>query len=62
MPSYRIRILDGAARELGRLDKPVARRITRRIRWLGENLQAGRPEPLTAIWRAFSSCGSASTG
>jgi mRNA interferase RelE/StbE len=36
---YQIRILDEAARELGRLDKSVGQRIVKRIRWLGENLE-----------------------
>ena len=32
---YRIRILEGAARELARLDKPIGRRIAQRINWQG---------------------------
>jgi len=44
---YGIRILDSAARELARLDKPLARRIVRRLRWLAENLHAIKPEALT---------------
>ncbi len=35
---YRIRILDAAARELEKLDKPVGRRVVKRIYWLAENL------------------------
>jgi mRNA interferase RelE/StbE len=44
---YRIRILESAARELGRLDKPVGRRVSRRINWLAENLDDLQPEALT---------------
>ncbi len=42
---YRLRILQTATRELERLDKPVARRITERINWLAANLDDIRPEP-----------------
>jgi len=45
--AYGIRILGSAARELARLDKPLARRVVERIRWLAENLDAVRPEALT---------------
>jgi mRNA interferase RelE/StbE len=44
---YQIRILDGAARELARLDKQVGQRIVRRIRWLAENLDDVKPTALT---------------
>ena len=44
---YRIRILDAATRELEKLDKPVGRRIVRRIYWLAENLDAIKPTALT---------------
>ncbi len=43
----RIRILDAATRELGRLDKPVGRRIVERINWLAANLDDIQPEALT---------------
>ena len=43
---YRIRILDPATRELARLDKPVARRILKRICWLSTNLDSIKPEAL----------------
>lgn len=46
IPLYRIRILDAAARDLARLDKPMAQRIVQRINWLGANLDAARPEAL----------------
>jgi mRNA interferase RelE/StbE len=44
---YRIRILEAPTRELARLDKPVGRRIVKRINWLAGNLDDIRPEPLT---------------
>jgi mRNA interferase RelE/StbE len=44
---YRIRILDVAARELAKLDKPVGRRIVKRINWLAENLDDIELEALT---------------
>lgn len=45
---YRVRILDAATRELERLDEPVGRRIVERINWLATNLDAIRPDALTA--------------
>ncbi len=40
---YRIRVLEGASRDLARLDKPVGRRIAQRISWLGANLESIKP-------------------
>jgi len=50
---YRIRILDAAARDLAKLDKPIARRIVRRINWLAENLDDLQPEALTGDLSGF---------
>lgn len=50
---YRIRIIQAATRDLERLDKPVARRITKRINWLAANLDDIRPEPFTADLAGF---------
>lgn len=44
---YRIRILDAASRELARLDKPIGRRVVKRISWLAANLDNIKPEALT---------------
>ena len=44
---YHIRILDAAARELARLDKPVGRRVVRRAKWLAANLDNLNPQSLT---------------
>ena len=43
---YQIRIQDSAARELAQLDKQVARRLVKRIRWLAANVEAVRPDAL----------------
>jgi mRNA interferase RelE/StbE len=43
---YTVRLLKPASRGLGRLDKSVATRIVRRLRWLAENLDSINPEPL----------------
>ena len=50
---YRIRILEGAARKLAGLDKPVGRRIAQRISWLAVNLDNIRPEPFTGDLAGF---------
>jgi len=43
---YTIRFLKPATRGLARLDKAVATRVVRRLRWLAENLDSVNPEPL----------------
>lgn len=50
MNSYSVRIPRAATRELERLDKVLARRITERIRWLAENFDTINPEALTSDW------------
>jgi mRNA interferase RelE/StbE len=44
--AFRARLLDAAARDLARLDKPEARRIVQRINWLASNFGTTRPEAL----------------
>ncbi len=44
---YHIRILAAATRDLEKLDKPIARRISERIFWLGENLDNLKPDAFT---------------
>ena len=44
---YRVRLLDAATKELGKLDKSVARRIVGRVNWLAENLKSVQPKILT---------------
>lgn len=38
---------EGATKDLERLDKPIARRILRRLTWFSKNFQSIVPEPLT---------------
>ena len=38
---------EGATKDLERLDKPIARRILRRLAWFSKNFQSIVPEPLT---------------
>jgi hypothetical protein len=47
------RILKGASRELERLDPAVARRLVDRIRWLAENIEHIKPEPLEGDLAGF---------
>jgi mRNA interferase RelE/StbE len=50
---YQIHILDAASRELARLDKPIARRIVSRIRWLADNVENIQPDALTGNLAGF---------
>ncbi|MGA2669894.1 MAG: type II toxin-antitoxin system RelE/ParE family toxin [Dehalococcoidia bacterium] len=38
---------EGALKDLEGLDKPIARRILRRLDWVSKNFQSIVPEPLT---------------
>ena len=44
---YQIRIQDSAAGELAQLDRQVARRVVKRIRWLAANVEAIKPDALS---------------
>ncbi len=44
---YRAEITDDAERDLEQLDKQVASRIQKRIKWLAENFEQITPEPLS---------------
>lgn len=44
---YQLRILDAAARELAVLDRKVASRVAKRVRWLAENFDSIKPHPLS---------------
>ena len=46
MTVFAPRILKSASCDLERLDKPIARRIVQRIRWLSENVETIKPEAL----------------
>ena len=51
--AHQVRMLDDAVQDLSRLDKPVARRIVERVRWLAENIGSARLETLTAEFAGF---------
>ena len=51
--AFRARLLDAAARDLARLDKPEARRIVQRINWLAANLGMVKPEALSGDLAGF---------
>ena len=48
MRVYQVEFLRIAADELTALDKAVAQRILRKLRWLAEHFENLTPEPLTA--------------
>jgi mRNA interferase RelE/StbE len=50
---YTIRLLKQASGVLERLDKAVATRLVRRLRWLTENLDNINPEPLKGRLRGL---------
>jgi len=43
---YSLRLLHSATRDLDRLDRPVASRILRKLRWLSENVERVNHQPL----------------
>lgn len=43
---YQIRFLKDAVRDLEKLDKPIARRIVRKLDWLKENAETIQPKDL----------------
>ena len=53
MSKYHIRILQGASRDLERLDKSIARRIVQRIYWLAANVETIRLERLAGDLAGF---------
>ena len=48
---YSLELMPEARDDLASLDKPVARRILSKLRWLAENLDAVTPTPLTGQWK-----------
>ncbi len=44
---YQVRILDQAGKELGGLDKPIGRRIVKRLGWMAEHFDEIKPQSLT---------------
>jgi mRNA interferase RelE/StbE len=51
--AFQVRLLDAAARDLARLDRPEARRVVRRINWLVSNLDTIKPEVLSGDLAGF---------
>jgi mRNA interferase RelE/StbE len=39
--------------DLDRLDKTIAQRVLKKLRWLAENFESIRPEPLTGQWQGM---------
>ncbi len=50
---YKVELCPEAADDLRHLDKAVAQRVLRRLRWLSENIEGVTPEPLTAEWKGL---------
>ncbi len=49
--TFQVEFTAGAETDLARLDKPVAQRVLRKLRWLAENFEAITPETLTGQWQ-----------
>ena len=47
---YQVDFTPGAEMDLARLDKPIAQRVLRKLRWLAENYEATTAEALTGPW------------
>ncbi|OGO73646.1 MAG: addiction module antitoxin [Chloroflexi bacterium RIFOXYC12_FULL_59_14] len=50
---YRLQVLERAEQDLASLDKEVARRIVKKLKWLAENIESVRREPLTGSLSDF---------
>ena len=50
---YHVSVLAPAARDLARMDKPIAQRIVRRLEWLASNLDDIHPEALKGTLSDF---------
>ncbi|MBI3913859.1 MAG: type II toxin-antitoxin system RelE/ParE family toxin [Chloroflexi bacterium] len=50
---YRLDILEDAQRDLARLDKSVAKRISKRLEWLTDHFEQVKPESLTGEFARF---------
>jgi len=51
--AYKVELRPEAADDLRRLDRPVAQRVLRRLRWLSENFDNLAPEALSAQWKGL---------
>ena len=50
---YRIHLLESASRDLALLDKTSAQRIAKKLKWLAENIENVRREPLSGELAEF---------
>jgi len=50
---YAVEFLPVAKNDLATLDKPIAQRVLKKIRWLAENFEQLTPQPLTGNWHGF---------
>jgi len=48
---FQVEFTAGAQSDLARLDKPMAQRVLKKLRWLAENFEAVTPEVLTGQWQ-----------
>lgn len=48
---YRVAFTPDSEADLARLEKPIARRVLKKLRWLAENIEVIRPEALTGEWQ-----------
>jgi len=48
---YHVTLTPGAEADLACLDKPIARRVLKKLRWLAENFETTMLEPLTGEWQ-----------
>jgi mRNA interferase RelE/StbE len=46
-----VEFTESAQSDLARLDKPVAQRVLKKLRWLAENLEVVTPEAFTGQWQ-----------
>lgn len=51
--SYRVEMRPEADENLRGLDKAVAQRVLRRLKWLSENFDSLTPQPLTGEWKGL---------
>lgn len=50
---YKTFFTEEAETSLENLDKTIAQRLLKKLRWLAENFETIIPEPLTAQWQGF---------
>jgi mRNA interferase RelE/StbE len=48
---FQVEFTVAAQTDLARLDKPMAQRVLKKLRWLAENFEVVTPEALTGQWQ-----------